>query len=77
MRQLEAFDVKADNVFAVSRAAYLISVEGQKSPAALQARIKALAIQGALSNLSSGPNALAFNGVQRGGMRRLKRSTVS
>jgi hypothetical protein len=62
-----------------SSAAYLLSVEGNRTPAQLQARIKALATQNALSGLDSGPNALAFNGIQRGSanaMMRLKRSTI-
>jgi hypothetical protein len=62
-----------------SSAAYLLSVEGDRTPADLQARIKALATQGALSGLASGPNALAFNGIQSisgNNMVRLKRSAL-
>ncbi|KAF8662086.1 hypothetical protein AX16_001196 [Volvariella volvacea WC 439] len=42
-------------------AAYLISKEGNVSPATLEARIKSLAVKGAISGIPSGDNNLARN----------------
>lgn len=44
-------------------AAYLIALEGLSSPAAVVARLKALAISGAVTRPGSGsPNLIAYNG---------------
>lgn len=48
-------------------AAYLLTLEGRKSPAALCTHIKNNAISGAISGLPSGTtNRLAFNGNPSG-----------
>ncbi|CZT17806.1 related to Cuticle-degrading protease [Ramularia collo-cygni] len=47
-------------------AAYLIGLEGTRSPAALCQRIKDLAVKNVIANVGSGsPNALAYNGNGR------------
>jgi oryzin len=43
-------------------AAYLIGLEGLSSPAAVTARIKALATTGRVTDLKGSPNLLAYNG---------------
>jgi oryzin len=43
-------------------AAYLIGLEGLASPAAVTARIKALATTGRVTDLKGSPNLIAYNG---------------